>query len=109
MQRSLKLSILALTISIVVTLLLYILVVQSPYILGVGCVLGVYLAKISSLKSAVFHGAIVLLSLWRSISISSVVQILVFHQLYLVKVPLFLSLRSWEGYWDLYMYGSEIG
>jgi hypothetical protein len=63
MQHSLKLSILALTISIAVTLLLYIFVVQSPYILGVVCVLGVYLAKISSLKSAVFHGAIVAIPL----------------------------------------------
>ena len=63
MQHSLKLSILALTISITVTLLLYILVVQSPYILGVGCVLGVYLAKISSLKNAALHGAIVAIPL----------------------------------------------
>jgi hypothetical protein len=63
MQHSLKLSIVALTIGIVVTLLLYIFVVQSPYILGVGCVLGVYLAKISSLKSAAFHGAIIAIPL----------------------------------------------
>ena len=63
MQHSLKLSILALIIGIAVTLLLYVFVVQSPYILGVGCVLGVYLAKVSSLKSAVFHGAIVAIPL----------------------------------------------
>lgn len=63
MQRIPKLSILALTISIALTLLLYIFVVQSPYILGVGCVLGVYLAKVSSLKTAVFYGTIVAIPL----------------------------------------------
>jgi hypothetical protein len=63
MNHSFKLSMIALIVSIAVTLLLYVLVVQSPYILGVGCVLGVYLAKISSLKSAAIHGAIVAIPL----------------------------------------------
>ena len=63
MNHSFKLSMIALIVSIAVTLLLYVLVVQSPYILGVGCVLGVYLAKISSLKNAALHGAIVAIPL----------------------------------------------
>jgi hypothetical protein len=63
MRYSLKLSLIALAISITATLFLYIFVAQSPYILGVGCVLGVYLAKVSSLKSAAVHGAIIAIPL----------------------------------------------
>ena len=63
MHYSFKLSMLALTIGVATTLLLYILVAQSPYVLGVGCILGVYLAKTPSLKSAAIHGAIVVIPL----------------------------------------------
>lgn len=63
MQNSIKISLLAITIGIATTLLLYILVAHSPYFLGVGCILGVALAKASSLKNSAIHGAIIAIPL----------------------------------------------
>jgi len=62
MQTTLRSS-LGLLIGIVTSLLLYGFVARSPYMLGIGCVLGVYLTQTSSLKSSAIYGAIIVIPL----------------------------------------------
>jgi hypothetical protein len=63
MQNPIRISWIAIMIGIATMLILYIFFAHSPYVLGAGCVLGVALARISSLKSAAIHGAIIAIPL----------------------------------------------
>lgn len=53
----------AIILSIVISILLYLLISSSPYIFGIGITLGVYLADASSMKVGAIYGAIIALPL----------------------------------------------
>ena len=58
MKNSYLVTFLAVASGIAASLLLYIFVSESPYFLGVGCIIGFYLAKPSTMKLGTFYGAV---------------------------------------------------